>query len=252
MSLKLITLNIWRGGVLFENALDFLKKEDPDILALQEAYNGVDEGLSNHLKTVSQVKNLLNFPFQTFSPALLDLGPTPPVMRGNATFSKFSIEFSQSIFFDKEFSKLNCEDPKYFYDVPALLQYSIINLGEKQINFFNLHGIWGEDGLDNERRDKMIELIISKIKGKTNVILAGDFNIDQYTKGVFKIERYLHNVFRRELKTSFNLKNKKDGGFSKAVVDMIFTSFNIKILKHYCPKVDISDHLPLVAILEIK
>ncbi len=40
MKLKVICLNIWIGGIFFDEIVDFLQKEDADILLLQEVYNG--------------------------------------------------------------------------------------------------------------------------------------------------------------------------------------------------------------------
>ena len=34
MKIKFISLNVWIGGVLFDNIVDFLKKEDADIVVL--------------------------------------------------------------------------------------------------------------------------------------------------------------------------------------------------------------------------
>jgi endonuclease/exonuclease/phosphatase family metal-dependent hydrolase len=54
------------------------------------------------------------------------------------------------------------------------------------------------------------------------------------------------------LTTTFNLKRKgSSGGWAKATVDKMFVSKNIKISEHYCPKADVSDHLPLVCVVDL-
>ena len=40
MVFKFVNLNIWIGGKLLDSALDFLSKENADILTLQEVFNG--------------------------------------------------------------------------------------------------------------------------------------------------------------------------------------------------------------------
>jgi endonuclease/exonuclease/phosphatase family metal-dependent hydrolase len=120
------------------------------------------------------------------------------------------------------------------------------------LNIFNIHGIWGLDSKDNERRLKMSKIIVDEIKNKENVILAGDFNVNPNTKTIENIELYLKNVFKDELKTTFNMKQKVGKGYVTSVVDMIFVSKYINAIRHYCPDLDISDHLPMVCILELE
>jgi endonuclease/exonuclease/phosphatase family metal-dependent hydrolase len=99
----------------------------------------------------------------------------------------------------------------------------------------------------------MGELIAEQVKDLENVILAGDFNLFPSTKTVELIEDHLKNVFKNELTTSFNMKQKTNPNtnYATSVVDMIFVSKNIKVIQHYCPQVDISDHLPLVSVIEL-
>ena len=120
------------------------------------------------------------------------------------------------------------------------------------LNIYNTQGIWGFHGNDNQRRLNMALTIVNKIKDQENVILAGDFNVYLNTKTIKNIELYLKNIFKNELKTTFNMARKENSSFATAVVDMIFVSNNIKIVGHYCPNVDISDHLPLVCTLEVE
>lgn len=47
------------------------------------------------------------------------------------------------------------------------------------------------------------------------------------------------------------MKRKTTFGYATAVVDMIFVSGDICVTSKSCPKVDISDHLPLVCEFEI-
>ena len=72
-----------------------------------------------------------------------------------------------------------------------------------------------------------------------------------HTKTIQNIEKNLKNIFKDKLKTTFNLKQKNLHPLSTIVVDMIFASPDLKIIETYCPNVDISDHLPLVCVLEI-
>ncbi len=254
MKFKFITLNLWLGGILFDAILDFLKKENPDILVCQEVFNGKEANLNRQLCSVGILKKELDFPDAYFAPAFLENRKEGMIENGNAIFSRFPILNTKTTFYDIPYSE-NYNRPTDFAEcpfVPRNLQEADLETGKIKLNIFNTQGIWGFDGKDNERRLKMASTIANETKDKENVILAGDFNVNKGTKAIADIEKHLKNVFANELTTTFNMKRKENpGGYATAVVDMIFVSKNIKILEHYCPRVDISDHLPLVCVLEI-
>jgi endonuclease/exonuclease/phosphatase family metal-dependent hydrolase len=66
------------------------------------------------------------------------------------------------------------------------------------------------------------------------------------------IEQYLTSVFGNNLKSTFNMRRKDNPGYATAAVDMLFVSPNIRIVNSECSDVDISDHLPVIATLEVK
>lgn len=251
MIIKFITLNLWNGGILMNHIIEFLKKENGDIIALQEAYDENNIVRETRYRSVSVLKKECGYDYSTFSPAFLDDRKEPFAKNGNCVLSRFPIESSRSIFYDVPYGRFPSGLTDYSFN-PRNLQFVKINLCKSILNVLNTQGIWGFDSYDNERRLNMSEIIIKEIKNKQNVILTGDFNVNPNTETVRKIENHLGNIFRGELKTTFNLKRKeKSGNFASSVVDMTFVSNDIEILEHYCPDVDISDHLPLVCRFEI-
>lgn len=252
MKVKVINLNLWFGGKLFDSALGFVKKENPDILLLQEVYDGKNNSFSKNLRTFEIFKKELNLDYYFFSPSFLEkLKDGTKIERGNAIFSKFPIKFKDTIFYDvlyKECAEYKIRDYSF---IPRSLQHVKIEMNGNIYDVFNTQGIWGFHGRDSKRRIKMSNTIIKAIEDKQNVILAGDFNVNPDTKTMNNIEQYLTNVFKNELITSFNMKRKDNPGYATAVVDMIFVSNNLKIADHYCPNVDVSDHLPLVCVLDV-
>jgi len=252
MKLKFVSLNTWLGGTLFEAAFDFLKKENPDIIFLQEGYNGENPNLEKKYRTFDILKKELNYNYAYFSPTFLEKIEEEMIGRGNAIFSRLPIITEKTIFYDVPYSD-NYISPadKDFSHTPRNMQHAVLKTENNELNVFNTQGIWGFDGEDTERRLQMGKTIVNAIKDKKNVILAGDFNIDPDTKTIAGIEKCLKNVFKNELTTTFNMKRKEKPGYANAVADMIFVSENIKIIEHYCPNVDVSDHFPLVCVLEI-
>lgn len=280
MSLKVICLNLWAGGYIFPTIKEFLKSEKADILLLQEVYTEGDPSLPPNYRSLEVLKKeFSDLPYFSFAPTftnnlrysdpqlwktevpfitvahfdkkLIEKVSRHKIKQGNAIFSRFPLKEMSTVFYDVPYNPDYREIPEKFPYVSRNLQHVEITIDNQVFNIFNTQGIWGKDGLDNERRLKMSETIISQIKNKKNVILAGDFNVRPDTQTIGNIEKYLKNVFTDELTTTFNMKRKSNSGYADAVVDLILISPNLKIIDHRCPPVDISDHLPLVAVLEV-
>ncbi len=252
MKLKVIQLNIWRGKLL-SNALEFLKTENPDIILLQEVYSN-----SNNLPGMPITHRLYQYLQEKFpeyksvyGPAFTDTTKLGNIESGNAIFSKFEILDTTNTFFDVPYKTFDEQDQTDFSHNPQTILGAKLHINGVEVNAFSVHGIWGQDGLDSDRRLQMGETIIQQIKNKQNVIMGGDFNLLPVTKTVANIEKYVKSVFGNTLVSTFNMKHKTDGGYATAVVDMMFYSETIKVLSKNCPDINVSDHLPLVVELEV-
>lgn len=255
MKIKCITLNLWKEGDLLDRAIKFLQQEDPDIIFLQEVYDGQASHLEKRFRSFEILKQALLLPHRIFSSAFRDISPRLGLdaRQGNATFSRFPFLEHKTVFLYGQYQDIYDyqEHPQKFSMLPRIFQCARIVIGQRKIDVFNIHGIWGEDGNDNEDRLKMSQIIIDELQKKERVILAGDFNTNPNTEAMIAIKKHLTDVFGDELSTTFNMMRKTNPGFATAVVDMIFVSSDVRVIRHYCPKVDISDHLPLVAVFDI-
>jgi endonuclease/exonuclease/phosphatase family metal-dependent hydrolase len=249
MHIKFLTLNIEHGGKLMDNILSFIRRENPDILFIQEVFNATDKNLERRFRTVEVFKEELGdiFPHSDFKAHSYD--PDIKAEMGNAVFSKFEIEERDRYFFDVDYAQVHFQGEHDPITVPRILQYVKVKVSEVELNLFNIHGIWGHDGNDNPRRDEMAETIIEKIGNKKNVILAGDTNLNPHTEFVKKVQRELNlkSVFGESLVSTFNMAHKDLPGYATSAVDMIFVSPEFEILEKYMPMDDVSDHRPLVA-----
>lgn len=246
MPLKIITLNTW-GGRLLENIITFINAEQPDICTFQEVFNGLGDDLAPNLRSLKILNEKLGMPYSVFSATHRENN----IERGNAVFSKYPLTLVDTIFFDVPYNENYKDIPPNFEYAPRNMQCVQVAVAGKMLNIFNIHGIWGQDGRDNERRLFMGRTIINIIKGRDNVILAGDFNVNPDTETIAGIERYVRSVFKNEVTSTFNMRHKSNPGYSTAVVDMIFISQGLQVSRHYSPQIDVSDHLPLVAVLNI-
>ena len=249
MKIKFLNLNIWYGKLL-DDVIKFIKKENPDIISLQEVYDGKKMS-PKWLNSYSLIKKELNYKYSSFAPAFYVEEKGKRINQGQVILSRYPVINQKIFFYDIPYGKF-IFPAKDFSRVPRNLQKIRLNIKGKNLNIFNTQGIWGKDQLDNARRIKMSKKIIGQIRGKKYVILSGDFNVNPQTTTIKNIEKFLRNPFKKKLITTINPKRiNKAINERKSILDMVFVSSYIRILNFYCPKVDVSDHMPLIIVFEI-
>lgn len=253
MRLKFITLNVEHGGKLMDNILSFLNDEKPDLLFLQEVYNSNDSQLESRFRTVEVLRKEIGefLPYSDFRGIAFD--PEVKADMGNAIFSKFHLSNCGSKFFDVPYGEVSFTGYHEPVKVPRAVQYSDIDINGKNTLLLNLHGIWATNGTDSERRINMAKDIAEILKGKESIILAGDTNFT--TDAVKTIEiiesKGVKSVFGDSLVSTFNMRHKTNPAYASAAVDMIFVSSDFRVISKEMPEVDVSDHYPLVATIEL-
>ncbi len=248
MVYKVITLNIWEGGKLLPDLLKFLKKESPDILALQEVRSSDDPKLSDQDHSFAVIKQELAMPYGDFAAAMLNNLPAGKIPQGNAVLSKYPLERQNVLFFNRPFDENYFDVPEKFAECPRIMQVVDVETPDGKVHIGNVHGIWDLDG-DNDSvdRQKMARDIIEATKGKSPYVVLGDTNAKMSNPSIKAIEEYLVNIFASELTSSFNMRRKTSPGYATAAVDMILITPDIQVVSKSVPDVDISDHLPVIA-----
>lgn len=245
-----LCLNLWHGGKLFDAVVDFLRRENADILALQEVYNGEDAALAPNFRSFTSLRDALRLPHGYFAPCFRDARPEGAVDSGNAVLSKFPISATNVTFFDLPYGAHRIEQRGTLSLTPRNLQRVVLDVWGTPLHVYNTQGVWDIHGDDNERRIAMCEKVAAEVRGKHHVIVAGDFNVKENTKAIRTMEGALTNVFKGARTTSFNLTHKREPGFATAVVDFVFASPDLRVLHRESPSVNVSDHLPLVCEFE--
>jgi endonuclease/exonuclease/phosphatase family metal-dependent hydrolase len=249
-----MTLNLYEGGVLMDSVLDFLEQEQPDILVAQEALQSDDPSAPLQFQSIEQIQSRMHFAACEYAPSHIDATYEYKPKVGNATFSRFPILEHHLILYGEPFGERTERTHKAFSMTPHNLQHTVIDVDGVSFNVLNTQGVWDLDG-DNpsEARKQMCQLIADTARGLEHVLFAADSNLKPTNAALEPMDETLHSVFGHELKTSFNIKRKdmeKFPGYGTAVVDLMYVSHDIRVVEHYCPDVDVSDHLPLVAIIE--
>lgn len=252
MTIKYVSLNSWYGGKLFDEMVAFLEQENPDIIALQEVYDGKDSTLPRNYRCFDELLSILPLKYGHFAPAFNDHRADGVIVQGNAILSRWPITSSKVVFYDEPYDPQYTEIEERFPFTPRNLEIVDIQLPGTTITVANTQGIWGLDGGDSPRRLAMSEMILAELQAKSNVILSGDFNIKPDTQTIRNLEQHYTNVFKDELISTFNMKHKENPGYATAVVDMAFVSPSFTVKEHYCSDADVSDHLPLVFSVELE
>lgn len=253
MNLKVVCLNLWFGGKLFENIKTFIAQENPDIIGLQEVYQAESADLQEPWHAVSSLASILGYRYYAFAPTFAqDVEDGYRVQFGNAVLSRYPIRSARATFYDVPYEgNWAIREESDIEYTPRNLQHAEIIINDKILHVFNTQGIWGFNGDDTDRRLQMGDSIVKEISGKQPALLMGDFNLQEGGKTTDKIEKHMHSIFKGEMKTSFNMSHKDKPGYATAIVDMIFASPDIRIGKHYVSTADVSDHLALVAEVEV-
>jgi endonuclease/exonuclease/phosphatase family metal-dependent hydrolase len=280
MTIKIVCLNLWNGGRLFNEARDFLLQEAADIYLLQEAYDGRGAHLEDRLRTVELLSQAFPDYHASFTACYLDVRVEEgDIDDGNLILSRWPVVSQNFIFTDLPYGRYDQDSTTDFSNFPAGFQKVVIKIEGVQaevqlLTLLNVHGPVNLNGtLDTPRRLKFQADILQHLGEKT--IVAGDFNVQPATQTIKGLEEKLINVFQdqahdggvqrfmqkgldrisqHQRQTSFNVNRKdlaKFPGYATAVVDYVFVTPNIRIKSYNVASADVSDHLPLVAVLEI-
>ncbi|MBI4157561.1 hypothetical protein HY502_01820 [Candidatus Woesebacteria bacterium] len=178
-------------------------------------------------------------------------------------FEYFKLESGQAIFVKKNFKVLSSGKTLVFRKTEndrGFLMYADLEKEGKVFSIGNIHGKWSPGNkLDSPIRIKQSQKVIGLFKKKNLVnIVGGDFNLMPETEsvGMFTKEGYRNLIKEFKIGSTRNeltwASKKNDPGFVKQYFsDYIFTSPGVKVTDFSVPKIQVSDHLPLILDFEV-
>jgi endonuclease/exonuclease/phosphatase family metal-dependent hydrolase len=251
--MKLVNLNTWHGGkYLWDNIVEYLRAEDPDILMLQEAYASKEPGQAPFLNTAQSIQGILDLPYSEFAQEFMLSTPEDHAPMGNAILSRFPLTHVNTVWLHGNGpTEVNDLDRAAIPNIPRNMLHCQTEIKGQTYNLLNTHGVWAPDSKETDSQQEMGRIISDYIQDMTNVILAGDFNTNENTSTMSAIRENLVDIFSGERKSSFNMKHKTNPGYATAVVDFIFVSPNIRVLEHRTSERDVSDHQSQIVILDL-
>lgn len=255
--MKIISLNTW-GGKIFKPLMDFIKENstETDIFCFQEVF-----------KTISSRKEVLRFRTNLYE----EIGKILQNHNGyfvssidnyltgsfQKNFTDYNLSSGLAIFIKKELKIINHGDfflyghkKSYnlndFNSMPKNAQFVIINTSEdEKLIICNMHGIWlragKKDSPSRIDQSEKLKNFLAKENGKK--ILCGDFNLEMNTKSIKILETNLRNLIK-----DCNIKTTRNKNYlgSEKFADYIFISKDINVENFEVPRVEISDHLPMI------
>ena len=230
--LKIVTLNLWRyydWPDRRRNVLEFIAKNNPDIIALQEVQ------LNKSFSELSQAEDIAKsagYKYHVFSPTMkktdqIDLNGdfTQEAEHGLAIISKYPITSSESYLLQKHPQDKE-KRTVLFCDIQ--IQDTILRLCNVHFSNRTIYS------------DLHIKELMDVIKGKKHKpIILGDFNI--YDLSPYKLNILDGYKSSRDF-SSYTSYPKDDGS-----LDYVLLPDSYSFEKISCPAIYLSDHRPVVA-----
>lgn len=267
--MRLISLNVGLFEKNNSKLKQFLTKQQPDIICLQEVTRSVDKNSYPEYVSKDVIDEATpDLKFSFFAPDWVMNGFEVKNFHGKDVFrfdlggyvefgkyikSKFKILNAHSIFVQNYFSLVTEEYwSRWPDDDCKSVEVVDLNIEGKMFRVLNYHGIWSKEKLDNGQTIKAAR-IINGLATEIDypVIICGDFNLFPDTKSMLIFqESFISLTDEFNIKTTRPQSNELNES-ERNIVDYIFVSPNIKAKNFEVLSSSVSDHLPLILDFEL-
>lgn len=259
----LVSLNVALFETNNEKLYQFLLKQEPDIVCLQEVAQSADPNVDQAYLSkgyIDQATQKLKYSF--FGPTWeirdfhqknfhqqksFDFEFGGFLKSGNYIKTRFKILKRSNVFISHKNIKVTdwSSWPKNQSKAVQIVDLKLPNL--KKLRVLNYHGIWTKEKIGNkETLDacKKISQLATEVDYPT--IITGDFNLfpDTQSMQVFQ-DNFISLVDKHNIPTT-RPKTNELNHLDRNVVDYILVSKAIKVNLFKVLDTDVSDHLPLV------
>lgn len=241
-------------GKYLNQLVSFLAKEDPDVITMQEvSYGEMNLCEDKSIKVYENLKKVLNL--NGFFGQTQQMYQPQNSGWGNAILTRHKIISSNTINL-KKFNPININDFKNERELSPFFSRCLvdctIDFGTFSVATMSWHGAWTAPPHDTDETLRQAKMVAVHLKNcDLPFVLGGDLNITPGSKTVQTIEEVANNWMKDSgvLQTTNPVNHKmRPLGF---MIDYVFSSDNFKLKSLTVPQVTISDHLPVVAVLEL-
>lgn len=262
--MKLIDLNVSIKLNNNDEVIVFLKDNESDIITLQEVMRGIDDTVYDRYNNSKLIKKEISKDYKyNFFGALWvapyhikngvvskDFGGIAE--QGNEVISKYPIIKANNIFYYKNYGDFTDVTNFRKTDHPRALEQVILEVENKKLQLLNIHGIWTEGKIGDERTLKQNNFLLkTALENDLPTIIVGDFNLAPESKSIEILNKSFKNLI-----TEYNIRSTRptvrDGlDIGNNIDDYIFANDKIKINDFKVVVTDISDHYPLLLDFDI-
>lgn len=239
MKLRIMTWNVLYSEKT-ENILPLIKKLNPDIFCGQELAQD---------NTVKEIAKL--FSHYYFEPARILSLKGNQLNLGNGIFTKFPIRSQKKVYVwdGINLASANKQEQRIYVECQLDLDKRKIIIGTTHLSFNP-----GFKMTLGKRKEANI-LIEAIKKHKSGFIAMGDFNAGPSSYTIREVEKYFKSAGPSHKQNTFTTKPFSFMGFEvwglDWRLDYIFTTKDIKVLSSQIINTEFSDHLPIVAEIQI-
>lgn len=239
--MKILQLNIW-GGKLSRQIVDLLRREQPDVVCLQEVIT-IAGGESFFFEDLEEIQKHTGYEHAYHAPSHTFNLMKRKADWGNAILSRSPFLETADVYTYGEpipdFDFLKDTD----YNTGRVLQHAIIETENGPLHILNHHGyhVHSHKNGDDETL-RQCGLIADYVKGlEGRIVLCGDFNLLPDSSSIELINSFLvnHVIENKVLTTRTPLTHKTEA------CDFIFTSPDIEVKSFQVLDDIVSDHKAL-------
>ena len=250
--IKFIQVNIYKGKYM-DSLVDFLNKEKPDIVAMQEVTAGeVNYFEDKTINTFEYIKEKTGLNGYFYGD--LEFVDSSDSLFGNAVLTKHK-PVDLKVLSLKKYRPLTLaefEDSTIWPEISRLAIDATVEIEGINVHAISWHGAWTAPPADTQETLRQAQMVADYLKNLNEPFIVGvDINNVPESRTVGIINSVANNLMAGAgvMQTTHPKLHKiAPRGY---LVDYIFVSKDFKVVSLKVPQVTISDHLPVVATLEL-
>lgn len=257
MTISLLQLNI-NADNFWDRLIPFLSEQRFDVIQLQEV-TGKETACGNFYSkrnVFAELQKLLEEKYNGVLSITQRFTSSPTSYFGNATFYKntYSLiaKHELTLFHETEYYPSDATD---FSGVGRKVLHLTLKRDAKEISFLNTHFAWGPTPIEKPYQTEQGDNVIQYLKTVTKpFVLTGDLNLTPDQPTIQNLGTLATNLTEKNNITNTlnpNLHEAKQLFPKGLAVDYIFTSNDITVKFFEVLEKDISDHMGLVAEIEV-
>lgn len=243
MKLTILQWNIWYKEDI-DNIAKLLQQYKPDIICMQELTR--DYAKQRTADTTKYIAEKLGYNYFAES-----MRPNDEWIQCNGVFSRFPIVDTYSSWINEPIGTGGIDDEHRAY-VEATL-----NLGDTELTVGTTHMSYTHKFISTPRKEGEADKLVAALsrKKRQHMIFTGDLNATPGSPTFQKVSSILNNAGPDDSQNTWTTKPFSYEGFEETELnwrlDYIFASAEVKVISSEVIQTEYSDHLPVMATVEI-